>query len=64
MFEVGQKVSFTDESEYEAGLHGVVIGVDEDDDDFPYLVEFYSEDGKLEADWCSTEEVEADGEEE
>jgi hypothetical protein len=62
MFRIGQKVLFTDTSAHEAGIPGVIIDIDEGDDDCPYYVEFTDEDGDLVTEWCWAHEVEADGE--
>jgi hypothetical protein len=64
MFKVGQKVLFTDVSCHEAGLPGVVAQVDEENDDCPFLVAFTDEDGNRETEWCCSDEIEADGEDE
>jgi hypothetical protein len=62
MFKIGQRVLFTEASEHEVGIEGVIIEVDETDEDCPYYVEFTDEDGDLVTEWCWTREVEADGE--
>jgi hypothetical protein len=62
MFKIRQKVLTTKESDLEAGLPGIIIEIDEDDDDCPYYVELTDEDGDLVTEWCYSYEVEADGE--
>lgn len=62
MFKEGQKVLFTEESDHETGTEGLIVDVDLDDDEVPYLVEFTDEEGDRVTEWCHEDEVEADGE--
>ena len=63
MFNVGQKVVFTEASEECApGTAGVIVEVDEDDECVPYYVEYLDDDGDLITNWCYGNEVKADGE--
>jgi ribosomal protein S4E len=62
MFKVGQKVVFVDGSDYEEGTKGVIVEVDEADEQIPYLVAVTDEDGDDVEVWCRNDEIEADGE--
>lgn len=63
MFKVGQKVLFTEASEEGApGTIGVIVEVDENDEDVPYYVEYLDDDRVLITNWCYGKEIEAYGE--
>ena len=61
MFEIGQRVVFKTKSvNSEAGTKGIIVDVDEEDEELPYLVDYKSKYGYLSREWCYEEEVEED----
>ena len=65
MLEVGTMIMFTKDSSHKVGSKGVILQVDEEDDDLQYLVTYVDENSNvLSREWCSEEEIEAEEEEE